>query len=72
MIGIGGLTGALYGIAYKFNTDINHVLIIAFLIAGFVGYSRLKLKQHTLSQVIIGYLLGFGISVGLLSLTLVA
>lgn len=70
MIGIGGLTGAIYCIAASFNTNLNPTLILAFILAGFLGYSRLKLKQHTLAQVLVGYCTGFGISLGLLGLTL--
>ncbi len=58
-IGIGGLTGALLGFSNQLHVNVLPELILVFLIAGFIGYSRLRLKAHIPSQVYAGYLLGF-------------
>ncbi len=59
MVGIGGMAGALTGISIRVNLDF--VLLISFviLLAGFIGYARLKLKSHQPIQIYTGYLLGF-------------
>jgi len=56
---IGGVAGAL--IAYSFLFRFNPVwwLCLVILLAGLVGTSRMVLRQHTLSQVVAGFLLGF-------------
>lgn len=59
MVGIGGIAGALTGISIRINLDL--VLLISFtiLLAGFIGFARLKLKSHQPIQIYTGYLLGF-------------
>lgn len=59
MVGIGGMAGALTGISIRINLDL--VLLISFtiLLAGFIGFARLKLKSHQPIQIYTGYLLGF-------------
>ena len=58
MIGIGGLTGALPALAFRFGSDIWIVFSAVLLIAGLLGASRLYLKAHTPLQVHAGYILG--------------
>jgi len=57
--GIGGLSGAIFGVCYR--TAINPVwLLVLFLfISGVVSLSRLELKAHTPGQVLAGYVVGF-------------
>jgi len=57
--GIGGLSGAIFGVCYR--TAINPVwLLVLFLfISGVVSLSRLELKAHTSGQVLAGYVVGF-------------
>ena len=59
MIGIGGIGGAALGIEYRLQLDFHLILILIILIAGIVGYARLKLNSHTPSQVYTGFVLGF-------------
>ena len=59
MIGIGGLTGAVFLVHQIVKVDQLPALIITILTAGVIGYSRLTLNAHSLKQVAAGYLLGF-------------
>lgn len=56
--GIGGVTGALLAFALRFNFNPVWWLCLVILLAGAVGTSRIILRQHTVAQVIYGYLLG--------------
>jgi membrane-associated phospholipid phosphatase len=58
LIGIGGLTGLIYALFYRYNADIRIILLIVILAAGLVGFARLQLEKHTPAQVYTGYLLG--------------
>lgn len=58
-IGIGGIIGATMGISARLLIDLQLVTIIVIILAGFVGFARLKLETHTPSQVYAGFLLGF-------------
>lgn len=62
MAGIGAFTGGLIVFSIKFSYNALFWLCIALLIAGVVGTSRMILRQHKLSQIYIGYLLGLVIS----------
>ncbi len=56
--GIGGLSGGLvvYSIAFSFNPI--WWLAFVILLAGMVGTARMILRQHTLAQVVTGFLVG--------------
>jgi membrane-associated phospholipid phosphatase len=58
MAAIGGVTGTM--LAISFRMGINPALMISgiFMIAGFVGSSRIYLGKHTLAQVLAGFTLG--------------
>ena len=56
--GIGGVTGALIAFSLRFNFNPVWWLCLVILVAGAVGSSRMILRQHTLSQVVGGFLLG--------------
>jgi membrane-associated phospholipid phosphatase len=58
MIGIGGLVGALLCISILLEIYITPFIILALLIAGLVGSSRLILKAHTQSQIYAGFVVG--------------
>ncbi len=60
MVGIGGVLGAVIGISERFMQNLNGTIIILFLIAGIIGFARLKLDAHTSSQVYAGFATGFG------------
>ncbi len=55
---IGGFAGAL--LAFSLLFVFNHIwwLCVIFLVAGVVGSSRMILRQHTLTQVLVGFLIG--------------
>ena len=59
MIGIGGMTGALVGLAIRLNADIPGLIIIFIFLSGLTGYARLKLKAHNQAQIYSGFLCGF-------------
>ncbi len=56
---IGGVAGALviYSIAFSFNPL--WWLSVVILVAGMVGSARMILRQHSLSQVVAGFFVGF-------------
>ncbi len=58
-MGIGGLTGAILAIAFRYNLDLTFLFIILVLISGLVGSARLYLNSHKPLQVFAGFLLGF-------------
>ena len=58
MIGIGGLVGTMLGVSLKYSTNFNAIICATILIAGLIGFSRLKLKAHRLSQVYAGFIMG--------------
>lgn len=60
MVGIGGVLGAVLGISERFMQNLNGTVIILVLIAGIIGYARLKLDAHTPSQVYAGLTVGLG------------
>ncbi|MBL7889208.1 MAG: phosphatase PAP2 family protein [Bacteroidia bacterium] len=58
-IGIGGTVAAIIGISFRLMIDLQLIAIISILVAGLVGFARLKLNAHTPAQVYTGFLLGF-------------
>lgn len=59
MIGAGGLVGAVMGISELSAYNMKLALITAVIIAGLVGYSRLKLGAHRQAEVYVGMATGF-------------
>ena len=58
LIAIGGIVGALMGISIRLGINMIPLIAIFILIAGLVGFSRLKLNAHKPAQVYVGFLLG--------------
>ncbi len=58
MIGIGGLTGALLALSYRFGIDMWMLFAFVVVLAGLLGTARLYLNAHTPGQVHVGFLLG--------------
>lgn len=56
---IGGVAGALliFSEVFRFNPTWWFCLVL--ILAGILGSSRMILRQHTLSQVVVGFLVGF-------------
>ena len=59
MLGISGLIGFIGIISYQYKLNLLILLILLFLLFGIVATSRLKLKAHTLSEIFIGFIIGF-------------
>ncbi len=63
MFGVGGMVGGVMSVCYYVENSNPYWLFIGlFILAGFVGTSRLILKRHTISQVIAGFILGFTVA----------
>ncbi len=58
MAAIGGVAGALMAFAFVLGFNPVWWLCIVFLLAGLVGTSRMILRQHSLSQITLGFLVG--------------
>ena len=56
---IGGVAGALFAFAEYLNFNPVWWLCLVFLVAGILGTSRMILRQHSLSQVVVGFWVGF-------------
>lgn len=59
---IGGVTGALLAFSVIFSFNPVWWLCIVLLLAGMVGTRRMILRQHSLRQVVLGYLAGVACS----------
>jgi len=64
MIAIGGVTGAIIAVGYRYNGDIASWAIMLFLAAGLTAAARLYLGAHNPAQVYAGYLLGLMVVAG--------
>ena len=58
MIGIGGLIGALLAICYFMQMPILLAICVCLMLAGCIGFARLKLNAHTPAQVYVGFIFG--------------
>ena len=58
MAAIGGVAGALFVFAEVFAFNPVWWLCLVFIVAGILGTSRMILRQHSLLQVVIGFLVG--------------
>jgi membrane-associated phospholipid phosphatase len=56
---IGALAGMMLGLSYFLGTFYFQLIAMTLLIAGLIGFARLKLQAHTPAQVYAGFLLGF-------------
>lgn len=58
MMGIGGLSGTYIAFSYIFYFNPVAGFSVLVLLSGLLGSARIILKQHSLSQIIVGYLIG--------------
>ena len=63
---IGGVMGALQAFAVIFGFNPIGWLCLVLILAGMVGTSRMILRQHSLSQVCYGFLLGLVVAYGVI------
>ncbi len=59
MSAIGGVTGALFAFSMIFGFNPVWWFCVVFIVAGLLGTARMILRQHSLSQVIGGFAVGF-------------
>lgn len=59
MTAIGGLAGAILGIALKMNVNLDLYFIGTIITSGLLGYARLKLNAHKPFEIYTGWLMGF-------------
>lgn len=59
MIGMGGMTAALYGMAQLYQLPITGMVILGLIISGAVGSARYILESHNLRQIYLGWTIGF-------------
>jgi hypothetical protein len=67
MIGIGSFTGLFLGLSLKFGINLNTEIFTGILLAGIIGFARLKTNSHQPSEVYAG----FGLGVGVMSLLMI-
>ena len=59
MASMGGLTGTVVAFSFLFMFNPIPMMCVMLILAGFMGTARMILRQHTLSQVIGGFTIGF-------------
>lgn len=59
MIGMGGITASIYGLAMIYNLPIIGLLMLGIIASGAVGSARYILESHNLNQIFLGWLIGF-------------
>ncbi|MBQ0143290.1 MAG: hypothetical protein KBT06_10955 [Prevotellaceae bacterium] len=59
MMGVGGLSGIYVAFSYIFGFNPIWGLSLLLILSGCLGSARMILRQHTLPQVIVGYIVGF-------------
>jgi hypothetical protein len=68
MIGIGAMTGTLFGLSTFLMVDLRYPIILALLVSGLLGSARYYLGAHNQMQIYSGFLIGFFCEFVLLSL----
>ncbi len=61
-MGAAAFSAALLGISYLYEIQLTATIIITFLLTGLIASSRLVLKAHSPSQVYVGLIVGFFVS----------
>ena len=59
MIGIGGMTGLLFGLSQVLNAGLEVLIMLVILVSGLLGTARMQLGAHTPAQIYAGYGIGF-------------
>jgi membrane-associated phospholipid phosphatase len=57
--GMGGLSGAIFGVCYRLAINPVWLFVIVLTISALVALSRIELKAHTPSQTLAGFVIGF-------------
>lgn len=61
MMGLGGMSGLILGLAFNLTLNMMYFLMLAILVSGMCGFARLKLDSHKPSEIYAGYLVGTAI-----------
>lgn len=56
---VGGVIGAFYILTAYMHYQLFVPIMVAFILSGFIGWSRLELKAHSQEQLLLGFLVGF-------------
>lgn len=59
MIGMGGLTASIYGVAQLYHLPIIGLVMASIIASGLVASARYILESHSLKQIYLGWLIGF-------------
>lgn len=65
MVGVGGLLGLLLCVSWLIKFDMTLFYIITIILAGLLGFARLKLDEHKPYQIYAGFLTGLFVQVSL-------
>jgi len=65
MLGVGGLLGVLMSVAYLIQFNMTPFYIAVIILAGFIGFARLKLDEHKPYQLYVGFALGLIVQLSL-------
>lgn len=57
--GMGGLTGAVFGVSYRLAINPLWLFVIVLTVSTIVALSRIELKAHTPAQTLAGFVVGF-------------
>ncbi len=66
MIAVGGVIGSLLALSIRLGADFIFPIYVVTLLAGFIGYARLKLYAHTPAQVYSGFIVGTALMAGII------
>lgn len=58
MLGIGGMSGLILGLAFNLSLNMVYFLLPAIFVSGITGFARLKLNSHKPSEIYSGFLVG--------------
>lgn len=66
MVAVGGILGSLLALSVRMGADFILPIYLVVLLAGVIGYARLKLEAHTPGQVYSGFIVGTSIMAGII------
>jgi hypothetical protein len=58
MIGIGSYTGLFLGLSLNFGINLNMEIFAGILLAGIIGFARLKTNSHQPAEIYSGFAMG--------------
>lgn len=59
MIGMGGITAAIYAMAQVYDLNLVGYVLLAIISSGLVGSARYTLESHNIPQIVLGWSTGF-------------